>query len=66
MRRSYDKHIRLTKEEKDEWQRKAEMACLNESALVRLLMKGYKPKKKPNNQLQSLSYSLFGFESQKT
>lgn len=44
MRRSYDKHIRLTKEEKDEWQRKAEMACLNESALVRLLMKGYEPK----------------------
>lgn len=48
MRRSYDKHIRLTKEEKDEWQRKAEMACLNESALVRLLMKGYEPKEKPD------------------
>ena len=50
MRRSYDKHIRLTKEEKDEWQRKAEMACLNESALVRLLMKGYEPKEKPDER----------------
>ena len=29
MRRSYDKHIRLTKEERDDWQRKAAMTCLN-------------------------------------
>ena len=50
MRRSYDKHIRLTKEEKDEWQRKAQMTCLNESALVRLLMKGYEPKEKPDER----------------
>lgn len=49
MRRSYDKHIRLTKEEKDEWQRKAEMACLNESTLVRLLMKGYEPRENLTN-----------------
>lgn len=50
MRRSYDKHIRLTKEEKDEWQRKAQMTCLNESALVRFLMKGYEPKEKPDER----------------
>ena len=42
MRRSYDKHIRLTKEERDDWQRKAAMTCLNESSLIRMLMKGLK------------------------
>ena len=50
MRRSYDKHIRLTKEERDDWQRKAAMTCLNESSLIRLLMKGYAPKEKPDER----------------
>lgn len=50
MRRSYDKHIRLTKEEKDDWQRKAEMTCLTESSLIRLLMKGFSPKQKPDDR----------------
>ena len=35
MRRSYDKHIRLTKEERDDWQHKAAMTCLNESSLMK-------------------------------
>ncbi|MGN1432379.1 MAG: plasmid mobilization protein [Ruminococcus sp.] len=50
MKRNCDTHIRLTKEERDDWQRKAEMTCLNESALVRLLMKGYEPKEKPDDR----------------
>lgn len=50
MRRSYDKHIRLTKEEREDWRRKAAMTCLNESSLIRLLMKGYAPKEKPDER----------------
>ena len=50
MKRNCDIHIRLTKEERDYWQRKAKMTCLNESALVRLLMKGYEPKEKPDDR----------------
>lgn len=50
MKRSCDIHIRLTKEERDDWRRKAKMTCLNESALVRLLMKGYEPKEKPDDR----------------
>lgn len=46
MKRDCDIHIRLTKEEKDDWRRKAKMTYLNESALVRLLMKGYEPREK--------------------
>ena len=50
MKRDCDIHIRLTKEERDDWRRKAKMTCLNESALDRLLMKGYEPKEKPDDR----------------
>ena len=60
MRRSIEKHIRVTPEENEEWRRKAELTCMTESALVRTLMKGYHPKEKPDmyfyDALRQLSY----------
>ena len=60
MRRSIEKHIRVTAEENDDWRIKAEKACMTESALVRTLMKGYYPKEKPDmnfyDALRQLSY----------
>lgn len=50
MKRNCDIHIRLTKEGRDDWRRKAKMTCLNEYALDRLLMKGYEPKEKPDDR----------------
>ncbi len=49
-RRPVDKHIRLSAEEASELARKAQMACLPEGALLRLLLKGYEPKEKPDAQ----------------
>ena len=60
MRRSIEKHIRVTAEENEDWRRKAELTCMTESALVRTLMKGYLPKEKPDmyfyEALRQLSY----------
>lgn len=46
--RPIDKHIRFSAEEAADLARKAEMACLTEGALLRLLLKGYEPKEKPD------------------
>jgi hypothetical protein len=51
MRKDVDKHFRFTKDESEELKRKAEIAGLSESALVRLLVKGYVPKPKPDKEL---------------
>jgi hypothetical protein len=47
-RRPIDKHIRLSLEEADDLARKAQLAHLPEGALLRLLLKGYEPKEKPD------------------
>lgn len=49
-RRPVDKHIRFSAEEAADLARKAQMACLPEGALLRLLLKGYEPKEKPDAQ----------------
>ena len=48
-----DKHIRLTKEEAQDWKRKAEMIGFKESSMVRALVDGYEPKEKPDLQFFS-------------
>ena len=48
-----DKHIRLTKEEAQDWKRKAEMIGFKETCMVRALVKGYEPKEKPDLQFFS-------------
>lgn len=60
MRKIVEKHIRVTAEESRDWKAKAQKACVTESALVRTLMKGYRPKEKPDaafyDALRELSY----------
>ena len=50
MRKSVDKHIRISAEDNTEWKRKAKSACLSESALIRMLIKGYSPREKPDDR----------------
>ena len=50
MRKGVKKQFWLSKEEAAELKRKAQMTCLNESSLIRLLMKGYAPKEKPDER----------------
>lgn len=46
MRRNIEKHILLNRAEAQELRKKAKKACLSESALMRLLIKGYEPREK--------------------
>ena len=50
MRKSIDKHIRITAAENEDWKRKAELTCMTESALIRMLMKGFVPKEQPDER----------------
>lgn len=49
-RRSIDKHIWFSRDEAQDLQRKAKKCCLTEGAVVRLLVKGYEPKEKPDER----------------
>lgn len=49
-KRNIDKHIWFSRDEAQDLQRKAKKTCLTEGAVVRLLVKGYEPKEKPNDR----------------
>ena len=49
-RRTFDIHIRLTKEEAADLKRKAQICRISQSALLRILLKGYEPREKPDER----------------
>lgn len=49
-RRMYDIHIRLTREEAADLKRKAKICGISQSALIRILLKGYEPREKPGDR----------------
>ena len=57
--RNVQKHFRLTEEAKL-LRDKAQRACLSESQLVRMLLKGYLPKEKPDDRFYGAMRELFG------
>lgn len=50
MNRTVKKQFWLTGIEAQDLRRKAKLACLSEAALIRLLLKGYEPKEKPDER----------------
>ena len=48
MKRTVNYHMRLTKEEAEQWKAKADMTCMSVSSLVRTLMNGFVPREKPD------------------
>lgn len=50
MKRNIIRQFRFNKEENEILKQKAELCCLNDSALVRLLVLGYEPKPKPEKE----------------
>lgn len=48
--RTADIHIRLTKEEAEDLKQKAKMCRITQSALIRILLKGYEPRQAPDNR----------------
>lgn len=49
-KRNVQKIVRLNRKEAEVLQKKAKKACMSESALIRLLIKGYHPKEKPDDR----------------
>lgn len=47
--RTFDIHIRLTKEEAADLKRKSQICGISQSALLRILLKGYEPREKPDD-----------------
>jgi hypothetical protein len=58
MRKNVDKHIRITAAESADWKQKAASTCMTESALIRMLMKGYCPKEKPDERFYNAMSKL--------
>lgn len=57
-RRNVDKRIWLSQAESQELQKKAKKACMSESGLIRLLIKGYEPKEKPDDRFYDVMREL--------
>ena len=50
MKRSIKKQVWLNRREAQDFQKKAQKACLDESTLIRVLIAGYQPKEKPDER----------------
>ena len=53
MKRTVKKQFWFSKAEAQDLQKKAKKACLTEAALVRLLLRGYEPREKPDERFYS-------------
>ena len=50
MRKGVKKQFWLSREEAQDLREKAQCTCLSEVAIIRLLLKGYEPKQKPDDR----------------
>ena len=50
MKRTVKKQVWFSKPEAQDLQKKAKKACLSEAALIRLLLRGYEPREKPDDR----------------
>lgn len=57
-KRNIEKHILMNKSEAQELQKKAKKACLSEGGLIRMLIKGYEPKEKPDEKFYDVMREL--------
>ncbi len=49
-KRNIQKIVRFNREEAQDLQKKAKKACLSEAGLIRLLIRGYEPREKPDDR----------------
>lgn len=49
-KRNIQKIVRLSRDEAQDLQKKAKKACLSEAGLIRLLLRGYEPREKPDER----------------
>lgn len=59
-KRNIQKIVRFSRDEAQDLQKKAKKACLSEAGLIRLLLRGYEPREKPDERfydvMRELSY----------
>ena len=60
-KRNIQKIVRFNKSEAQELQRKAKKACMSEGGLMRLLVKGYEPREKPDEKFYDVMRELSSF-----
>lgn len=58
MRRTVKKQFWFSREEAQDLQKKAKRTCLTEAALVRLLLRGYEPKERPDERFYDVMREL--------
>ena len=49
-KRNIQKIVRFSRDEAQDLQKKAKKACLSEAGLIRLLLRGYEPREKPDDR----------------
>ena len=57
-RRTVKKQFWFSRDEAQDLQKKAKKTCLSEAALVRLLVKGYEPKERPDERFYDVMRQL--------
>ena len=60
MKHTVQNHFRFSKEDAESLKVKSQKTCLSESQLVRLLLRGYKPKEKPDDRFYEAMRQLSG------
>lgn len=57
-KRNIQKIVRFSRDEAQDLQKKAKKACLSEAGLIRLLLRGYKPREKPDERFYDVMREL--------
>ena len=57
-KRNIQKIVRLSRDEAQGLQKKAKKACLSEAGLIRLLLRGYEPREKPDERFYDVMREL--------
>ena len=58
MKRNIQKIVRFSRDKAQDLQKKAKKACLNEAGLIRLLLRGYEPREKPDERFYDVMREL--------
>lgn len=57
-KRNIQKIVRFSRDEAQDLQKKAKKACLSEAGLIRLLLRGYEPREKPDERFYDVLREL--------
>lgn len=57
-KRNIQKIVRFSRDEAQDLQKKAKKACLSEAGLIRLLLRGYEPREKPDERFYDVVREL--------